>query len=238
MKTDRPTSLAPVGVEETLALVDLHTFALPPEPVSLETAGGRVLREALHAPEDQPAFDRSSVDGYAVRCDDRATSFRIVDDIRAGDWKPRTLQLGEAVRIATGGALPGEGLQVTMKEDALVAGGELTVRRRDDVRNIRFRGEDAQAGSVLVPARTRLSPGALALLASVGCARPVVTRLRACFTRSPAMKSCRPSRRPGLGRFATPTRRWCGLSSANGAWRRDSFACRKTKRWPPPPSGI
>jgi molybdopterin molybdotransferase len=111
-----------------------------------------------------------------VRRDDRATTFRIVEEIRAGDWKPRALQPGEAVRIATGGALPGDSLQVVMKEDLRAEGGTLTVRRRDDERNIRFRGEDARAGQVLVEAGTILQPGTLALLASVGCAQPLVTR--------------------------------------------------------------
>ena len=62
---------------------------------------------------------------HGQRVDDPGPRFQIVDEIRAGDWKPRFLNLGEAVRIATGGALPGEPasgngsseLQVVMKED-------------------------------------------------------------------------------------------------------------------------
>ena len=161
---------------EVLALLTRLGRPLDTERVSLVDAVGRVLREPVCAPEDQPPFDRSSVDGFAVRQDDRATTFRVVDEIRAGDWKPRALQPGEAVRIATGGALPGDSLQVVMKEDLRAEGGTLTVRRRDDERNIRFRGEDARAGQVLVEAGTILQPGTLALLASVGCAQPLVTR--------------------------------------------------------------
>ena len=110
------------------------------------------------------------------RMDDRATTFRVVDEIRAGDWKPRVLQPGEAVRIGTGGALPGEGLRVVMKEDAQVKADDVTVLRHDEERNIRFRGEDARAGQVLIEPGAVLSPGALALLASMGYARPLVTR--------------------------------------------------------------
>lgn len=149
---------------------------LETEPIPLVESAGRVLREPVLATEDQPAFDRSSVDGYAVRLDDPAATFRIVDEIRAGDWKPRELSFGEVVRIATGGALPGDGLQVVMKEDVRVETGTLTVLRRDDERNIRFRGEDARAGQVLVGAGTVLQPGTVGLLASVGCAQPLVTR--------------------------------------------------------------
>jgi molybdopterin molybdotransferase len=80
------------------------------------------------------------------------------------------------VRIATGATLPCDGLQVVMKEDAHVEAGQLTVVQRDDERNIRFRGEDAPAGAVLVEAGAILLPGTLALLASVGCTRPLVTQ--------------------------------------------------------------
>lgn len=163
-------------VDEVLALVRTVCVPLAPECVSLTEAAGRGLRETVTAPEDQPPFDRSSVDGYAVWMDDDSTRFHVVDSIRAGQWKPRQLQLGQAVRIATGGALPDEGLQVVMKEDVRVEMDTITVLRRDRERNIRFRGEDARAGATLIPAGTVLGPGALALLASVGHVRPSVAR--------------------------------------------------------------
>jgi molybdopterin molybdotransferase len=147
------------------------------ERVSLTNAVGRVLREPICASEDQPPFDRSSLDGFAVRMDDPTTRFRIVDEIRAGDWKPRRLQAGEAVRIATGGALPDDGLQVVMREDAEREGEFVSVPRRADARNIRLRGEDARAGQNIIEPGIRLQPGALGLMASVGCAQPLVTRL-------------------------------------------------------------
>jgi molybdopterin molybdotransferase len=165
------------GAADVLALLAELCRPLETERVPLAAAAGRVLRESVCAPEDQPAFARSAVDGYALRLDDASTAFRIVDEIRAGDWKPRTLQPGEAVGIATGAALPGEGLQVVMKEDASAAGGLVTLHCRDQERNIRSRGEDARAGQELVATGTVLAPGALGLLASVGCAQPLVTRL-------------------------------------------------------------
>ena len=164
------------SAQEVTALLLDHCQPLSPERVSLRDALGRVLREAICAPEDQPAFDRSSVDGFAVRLDDVGPAFRVVDQIRAGDWKPQPLGLGECVRIATGGALPCEGLQVVMKEDAQVEGPSARVLRRDEARNIRFRADDARAGQVLVEPGTLLRPGTLALLASVGQTAPLVTR--------------------------------------------------------------
>jgi len=167
----------PASVDEVLALLREKCRVLEAKRVALTAACGRVLRETVCAPEDQPPFDRSSVDGYAVRLDDASKQFRVVDEIRAGDWKPRQLQAGEAVCIATGGALPGDGLQVVMREDVERKGDVVFINRRDDGRNIRFRGEDAKAGQTLIETRTVLRPGTLGLLASIGCSHPLVTRL-------------------------------------------------------------
>lgn len=173
-------ALPPEAGSAVTAILQRLRQLCPPletERVPLHAARGRVLRETVDAPEDQPACDRSAVDGYAVRLDDASGTFQIVDEIRAGDWKPRELQPGQAVRIATGGALPCANLQVVMREAAEVRGPVLRVRQRDAERHIRFRGEAAGKGQPLLQAGTVLSAGALGLLASVGGVRPRVTRL-------------------------------------------------------------
>lgn len=163
-------------VDEVLALIVAQVPGLDTESVSLADGSGRVLRETVRALEDQPPFDRSAMDGYSIRLDDPATRFRIIESIRAGDWKPLQLERGQAVQVATGAALPAEGLQVVMKEDVQVEGNEIVLLRRGTERNIRFRGEDARVGTELLAAGTILGPGALALLASIGQVRPLVVR--------------------------------------------------------------
>ncbi len=163
------------SLDEALADIRARCAPLPPERVPLAEAFGRVLRETVCAPEDLPPFDRSAVDGYAIRRDDAAIQFRVVDSLRAGDWKARALQAGEAVRIATGAALPGDGLQVVMQEDVQREDEVVRMLRRSDARHIRVRGEDLRQGQPLVPTGTRLDPGALALLASIGHVEPLVS---------------------------------------------------------------
>jgi molybdopterin molybdotransferase len=188
-------------VDETIATIREHCQALAVEQVPLDQAARRVIREPVRADTDQPPFDRSAVDGYAVRREDRSASFRIVDRLRAGDWKPRELQPGEAVQIATGGALPCDGLQVVMKEDARVEADRLVVVQRDDARHIRFRGEDASAGAVLIQPGTVARPGVLALMASVGCARPRVTRLPRVLHLATGNEIVAPDRKPERGQI-------------------------------------
>jgi molybdopterin molybdotransferase len=165
------------GADTIIALLRQICAPLEPERVPLHRAQGRLLREAVTALEDQPAFDRSAFDGFAIRIDDPAVRFRMVDALRAGDWRPRALQRGETVRIATGAALPADGLQVVMKEHTRVEGDQVEILEREQHPNIRPRGADARKGQVLIEPGTVLSPGALALLASLGHPQPLVSRL-------------------------------------------------------------
>jgi molybdopterin molybdotransferase len=188
-------------VEMVVELVREHCHLLDSERVPLENALHRVLHEDVCAPEDLPFFDRSAVDGYAVLFDDFSTSFKVVAQIRAGEWKPRILSPGEAVQIATGAAMPCEALQVIMKEDVEVSGDHITTRQRTTLRNIRFRGEDAAHGQVLAPAGTWLRPGVLGLLASLGQTQPVVARLPRVLHVATGNEIVSPDRSPARGQI-------------------------------------
>jgi molybdopterin molybdotransferase len=145
----------------------------------LAEALGCVLRETICAPEDLPPVARSTRDGYAIRADDASETFSVVDTIQAADWKPRQLKPGEAVRVATGAALPCDGLRVVMQEHVERDGNKLRVVRRENSTNIRLRGEEVRQGQPLVAAGTKLNAGTLAILAMVGNVNPLVSpRLR------------------------------------------------------------
>ena len=162
-----------------MAEIRSHSRPLPAVRTPLAEALGRVLRETVCAPEDLPPVDRSMRDGYAIRADDASKTFSVVDTIHAADWKPRQLKTGEAVRVATGSALPGEGLRVVMQEHVERDGDKLHVVRRENSTNIRLRGEEVRQGQPLVSAGTKLNAGALAILATVGNVNPLVSpRLR------------------------------------------------------------
>lgn len=167
--------------DKALSIIADVCRRLDTEPARLDKARTRVLRETIVSPEDMPAFDSSAVDGFAIRLDDTSTVFSVVDEIRAGQWKPRQLAIGQAVRIFTGAPAPGEALQVVMQEDAAVNGGSIQILQRDSQRHIRFRGENAKKGLVLLQPPLVLDAGELALLASAGFAYPMVSRLPVIF---------------------------------------------------------
>jgi molybdopterin molybdotransferase len=178
-KPETPHVVSYKSLDEALLEIRTHCQPLPAVRTPLAESFGRVLRETVCAPEDLPPVDRSMRDGYAIRADDAPEIFSVVDTIHAADWKPRQLKSGEAMRVATGSALPCGGLWVVMQEHVERDGDKLRVVRRENSTNVRLRGEEVRQGQPLVSAGTKLNAGALAILATVGNVNPLVSpRLR------------------------------------------------------------
>ncbi len=165
-----------ISVTDAQGSIDRHVGPLPVETVPLAEAHGRVLREAIVSTEDIPAFDRSAMDGYAVRQDDARESFEVVGEIRAGDAIDRELQPGQALRIFTGARMPGPGLRVLLQENVSHEVGWIRVTKKSASVHVRLRGEDSRAGETLLADGTVIGSAAMAVLASLGHVSVQVTR--------------------------------------------------------------
>jgi molybdopterin molybdotransferase len=175
----KTAAAALLSLDEAIAEIDSHCRPLTAVRVPLAAAFGRVLRENICASEDLPPFDCSTRDGFAILAGDTSETFRVVDTIHAAAWRPRQLDAGEAVRVATGAPLPCGGLRVVMQENVGRDGDRISIVRNERADNFRRRGEDVKAGQPLVPQGVRLDAGRLALLATAGCVQPLASpRLR------------------------------------------------------------
>ena len=163
-----------LSIPEARALIAQTVHVLPPLRVPLAQAHGRTLRESLIAEEDIPAFDRSAMDGYAIRADDPATEFRVVCEIPAGTVPTRAIGPGECARIFTGSPIPDGATQVIVQEVAQRSGDTVTFSQRGKGINIRSRGEDAREGSVLIERGTQLGAVELSLCAQLGKCAPLI----------------------------------------------------------------
>jgi molybdopterin molybdotransferase len=152
------------------------------EDVDTLDANGRVLAVDQVSTLNVPAADNTQMDGYAVRaadCASGAATLRIAQRIPAGTVGEK-LAPGTAARIFTGALIPEGADAVVMQEQCEAAGDQVTIRHAPQPGEwIRRAGEDIVAGSVILPAGTRLRSQELGLAASVGLARlPVRRRVR------------------------------------------------------------
>ncbi|WP_429568607.1 molybdopterin molybdotransferase MoeA [Paraburkholderia sp. JPY419] len=138
----------------------------------------RVLATDVKSPLDVPPMHTSAMDGYAVRIADLAHGSRLPVSQRIPAGRaPAPLAPNSAARIFTGATVPAGADAVVMQEQTEVAGDEVTIVHRPQAGEwITAQGADIRAGSVILPAGTRLTPQALGLAASVGCAQLEVRR--------------------------------------------------------------
>jgi molybdopterin molybdotransferase len=149
---------------------------LAAESVPLQSALGRVLTQNIVAIRDQPPFAASAMDGYAVRSSDAPGNLRLIGEASAGHGFEGRCESGAAVRISTGAAMPEGADTVIIQEDVRRDGDGITVPAIAAGKNIRPRGCDFTAGTVLLPAGRRLDGVALSLAAASGLAQLPVAR--------------------------------------------------------------
>ncbi len=154
----------------------LKPTRLAAELISTEDALGRVAAENIPAPVDLPEFDRSAVDGYAVRAE---------DTFQASQFKPKTLRLvqkdsidrGHAKQVWTGNQLPkGSNAVIMLEYTRAVEDGIEIVAPVTPSENISKKGEDVKKGEMAAYAGTRLQAHHLGLLTALGITKVKVAR--------------------------------------------------------------
>jgi len=156
--------------------------------IKLADCAGYVLAEDIIADMDIPAFDRSMMDGFAVRSKDtntasieRPATLKVVEEIPAGAVPLKQVQAGEAARIMTGAMIPRgadavcrfEATKDGFQTEVTVAAILIPIKRGD---NIFQQGEDIRNGTVVLTKGIRIGAAELAVLATFGCSMVQVYR--------------------------------------------------------------
>jgi molybdopterin molybdotransferase len=163
-------TMALMPVEEARARVLSNAKPLAPEQVAIAQALGRVLAKPISARRDQPPFNSSAMDGYAVRSEDVVTERKIIGISAAGHAFKGKLKSGEAVRIFTGAPVPANSDAVVIQENTEANGEIVTISSpARSQQNIRPRGLDFKKGEILLPASIRLNARDIGLAAATNC---------------------------------------------------------------------
>ncbi len=180
----------------------------PVEVRFLDSAVGYILAEDVKATFNYPIFDYSAMDGFAIRSADTANAskdnparLKIAGEIAAGEFVEEELPPKAAYKIFTGAPLPPGADAVVEVEKVEVESGEVLIFEPvKEGANIRFAGEYAKLGDVIVSKGEELTPGKIGVLASFGYgkvrvySRPKVGILS---TGSEVVEPCEPLLKPG-----------------------------------------
>ena len=169
------TSHMVLPLEEARRIVEEQASSLVAarsETVPLLDSPGRVLAEEICADRDFPPFPRSTRDGYAVRAADVhgvPVELKVVDEVRAGDFRNVTVAAGEAVEIMTGAPVPVGADAVVMVEYTAREGDRVAIQRAvAPGENVVAQGAEARAGDVLLARGYRMNHAGVAIAAAVG----------------------------------------------------------------------
>jgi molybdopterin molybdotransferase len=169
-----------ISVAEAVQIVRQHTRPLPVERVRLAEALNRVLAEEIVADSDLPPFDRSQMDGYAVRAEDTCDApvrLRIAGESAAGNGWHHELKQGEAVRIMTGAPVPAGADSVQQVELTHELKDGTVVELLESVelgKSIVKRGAEITAGETVLQSGLRINAAMMAVLAAFGYAEVAV----------------------------------------------------------------
>jgi molybdopterin molybdotransferase len=161
-----------LSVSEAIALIDAVEVTPRIVRVPLGEARGLYLAQDLAADRDYPPFDKSLMDGYAVRAADVAAApvtLRWAGEVAAGAQASRPLAPGEAMAIMTGAPIPAGADGVVPIEETTRDGQTIRIDRIiNPTRFIARRGADIAAGTIVLRRGTRLEAAQLAVAATVG----------------------------------------------------------------------
>lgn len=168
-----------IPIDKAIQIVNCETRTLGTERVTIDDAVGRIVAENIVADTDLPPFDRSQMDGYAVKAADvtRATTLKIVGESAAGRGWHKTLKKGEAVRIMTGAPVPTGGdtiakLELTDEKGDVVHVLEPVKKGTAVVK----KGAEIKYGNIVIKKGERTTPNNIASIAAFGYGRVPVTK--------------------------------------------------------------
>jgi molybdopterin molybdotransferase len=171
-----------IPVDEALETVLTHSPTLPSEEVLITDCLGRVLAEDVRSDVDMPPFDRSAMDGYAVRAADLAQApvvLDVVGQVRAGRLPDRALERGQAIQVMTGAPVPlgTTAVQPVEKTRALDDGRKVEILQPvEPGAHISRTGAEGRAGDTVLRKGQTIDPAVVAVLAAAGAGRVRVGR--------------------------------------------------------------
>ncbi|SDH24685.1 molybdopterin molybdotransferase [Pedobacter terrae] len=159
-----------ISVNEAKHLISQHLVTLNPISVDLAKASGHILADNVYAKYDIPAFNQSSMDGYALKFADHQKVLSLIGEMAAGTATNITIQNGETSRIFTGAPLP-EGADTVVMQEKITRIDEKITLQDPNLKpglNVRDKGSEIKAGAVAMEKGDFLSPAAIGFLAGIG----------------------------------------------------------------------
>ena len=179
-----------IKFEQAYKIVMQTSVKIKTEEIALQNSLGRVLAADVFSDMNMPPFDKSAMDGFACRYEDLYNELEIIEVIPAGKLPEKQIGKNQCAKIMTGAPLPINADTVFIVEHSRETKNDKVfyTKKRTDIdicniekklskkSNICYTGEDVKKGEIVLSKGTIIEAQHIAIMASVGCVRPLVSR--------------------------------------------------------------
>jgi len=167
-----------ISFKEAQKIINDNIILLDTENVDIKSSLGRILAIDVISDINMPPFDKSAMDGYAIRKKDLYNELEVIETIKAGDIPFKKIEANQCSKIMTGAMIPESADSVIMVElTENTSTTKIKFTGKETNTNISYKAEDIKQGEIVLKRGTILRPQELAILATVGCIYPVVFKL-------------------------------------------------------------
>ena len=164
-----------ITLDQAIAIAFSKAHPLQTLTVDYIHANARILAQDVFADDDMPPFNKSAMDGYACRKADMGQELTVIELIPAGKSPTKSIGQGQCSKIMTGAQVPDGADTVFMVEYCHeTTHGKVLFTGNKTNTNICQKGEDLKKGQLVLSSGSLLKPQHIAMLATVGCIRPLV----------------------------------------------------------------
>lgn len=150
-------------------------LAMKTERVDFITSLGRILAEDIFSDINMPPFDKSAMDGFACRREDIKNELEIIEVLPAGSIPEKVVSINQCTKIMTGAIIPdGADCVLMVEHTEETEDGKILFTKESTNTNICYFAEDIVHGDLVLQKGIEIKPQHIAVMASVGCTRPLV----------------------------------------------------------------
>jgi molybdopterin molybdotransferase len=165
-----------ISFEQAIKIIMELVQPLDKERIDIDKSLNRILVEDVVSDIEMPPFNKSAMDGFACRRTDLSNKLTIIETIPAGYVPKKKISKNKCAKIMTGAVVPEGADCVIMVEHAeFISYNQIRFTGEFTADNICSRAEDVKKGEVVLAKGTRIRPVHVALLAAVGCTKPLVS---------------------------------------------------------------
>ncbi len=191
-----------LSFEQALEIILSDVRQMGAERLSFEDVLHRVLAEDVFSDVDMPPFDKAAMDGFACRREDLDLELDVLETIAAGEIATQPVGRGQCTRIMTGAMVPeGADTVIMVEHTEESAPGRIRFTAEKTTANIAKKAEDVKEGALVLEKGKLLLPQHIAIIAAVGCVKPLVAKQPRVAILSTGDELVEPQSFPGNGKI-------------------------------------